>query len=66
MLFDYFSLAWKSLIHKKLRSWLTIIGILIGVMAVVSLISLGDGLKTAITSQFGISSTELISVQAAT
>ena len=64
MLLDYFSLAWKSLTHKKLRSWLTILGIFIGVMAVVSLISLGEGLKTAINSQFGISSTELISVQA--
>jgi putative ABC transport system permease protein len=41
-----------------------LIGIFIGVTAVVSLISLGDGLKLAVTSQFGISSTEVISVQA--
>ena len=64
MLLDYFGLAWKSLTHKRLRSWLTIIGILIGVLAVTALISLGAGLRTAITSQFGISSTEVITVQA--
>ena len=64
MFFDYLVLAWNNLTHKKLRSWLTVIGIFIGVMTVVSLISLGDGLKTAITSQFGISSTEVITIQA--
>ncbi|MBR9699637.1 ABC transporter permease [Candidatus Woesearchaeota archaeon] len=61
---DYFVLALKSLIHKKVRSWLTLLGIFIGVAAVVSLIGLGDGLRTAINSQFGISSTEVLTVQA--
>ncbi|MBS3078660.1 ABC transporter permease [Candidatus Pacearchaeota archaeon] len=37
---------------RKLRSWLTLLGIFIGIAAVVSLISLGDGLRTAITGQF--------------
>jgi putative ABC transport system permease protein len=64
MLKDYFRFAWRNLIHKKLRSWLTLIGIIIGVTAVVSLISLGNGLRTAVNSQFGVSSTELISVRA--
>lgn len=64
MIKEYFILSFKSLKNKKIRSWLTVIGILIGVVAVVSLISLGNGLKAAITSQFGISSTEVISVQA--
>jgi putative ABC transport system permease protein len=61
---DYFSLAFKNLKHRGLRSWLTLLGIFIGVAAVVSLISLGGGLRMAITSQFGVSSTEVISVQA--
>lgn len=64
MFIDYFLIAWKNLIHKKLRSWLTVIGIFIGVMAVVSLISLGEGLRNAITSQFGIGTTEVITIQA--
>ena len=64
MLIDHFFLALNSLVHKKLRSWLTLLGIFIGVAAVVSLIGLGEGLKTAINSQFGVSSTEVITVQA--
>jgi len=64
MLLDYALLAFNSLIHKKVRSWLTLLGIFIGVAAVVSLIGLGDGLRTAITSQFGVSSTEVLAVQA--
>ncbi|MCK5139198.1 MAG: ABC transporter permease, partial [Thermodesulfovibrionia bacterium] len=64
MITDYFVLAFNSLIHKKVRSWLTLIGIMIGVMAVVGLYGLGEGLRTAITSQFGISSTEVLTVQA--
>lgn len=64
MIADYFKYAFASLTRRKLRSWLTLIGILIGIASVVSLISLGEGLRAAITSQFGISSTEVITVQA--
>lgn len=61
---EHLKLAIINLKGKKLRSWLTLLGILIGIAAVVSLIGLGNGLKTAITSQFGISSTEVLTVQA--
>ena len=49
---DYFSLAFNNLRRRKLRSWLTMIGIFIGIAAVVGLISLGQGLQNAITDQF--------------
>ena len=61
---DFFALAFKNLKHRGIRSWLTLLGIFIGITAVVALISLGEGLKIAVGSQFGISETELISVQA--
>ncbi|MCH7850452.1 MAG: ABC transporter permease [Nanoarchaeota archaeon] len=61
---NIFGLAFGNLKHRGIRSWLTLIGIFIGITAVVSLISLGEGLKLAVNSQFGISSTELISVRA--
>ena len=38
-----FKIALNSLLHSKLRSWLTIIGIVIGVAAVVAIISIGEG-----------------------
>jgi putative ABC transport system permease protein len=53
MFSQYFSLAFKNLRHRGLRSWLTILGIFIGIAAVVSLISLGQGLEKAVTGQFG-------------
>jgi len=52
MKWDYVRLAVVSIRHRKLRSWLTMIGIFIGVAAVVSLISLGQGLQKTIDSEF--------------
>jgi len=49
---DFFGLAVKSIKHRKIRSWLTMIGIFIGIAAVVSLISLGDGMRSAINAEF--------------
>jgi putative ABC transport system permease protein len=59
---DYFFLALNSLKRRKLRSWLTMIGIFIGIAAVVSLISLGQGLQNAITSQFDVLSVDRLTV----
>lgn len=64
MIRDSFSLSIKNLKHRGLRSWLTLLGIFIGVTAVVSLISLGNGLQAAVSSQFGVSATDLLTVQA--
>lgn len=52
MIADYFKFAVGNLFHRKLRSWLTLIGIFIGIAAVVALISLGQGLQDAINDQF--------------
>ncbi len=52
MLFDYFLLAVQSIGHRKLRSWLTVIGIVIGVAAIISLITLSRGLENTIEDQF--------------
>ena len=60
---EFLRLSVKNLRKRKLRSWLTMIGIIIGIAAVVSLISLGDGLRTAITGQFGSLSTDKLTVQ---
>jgi len=49
---DYFFLALSNLRRRGLRSWLTMIGIFIGIAAVVALISLGQGLQGAIDKQF--------------
>lgn len=45
-------LASKNIRNRGIRSWLTMIGIFIGIAALVSLITMGQGLQTAITGQF--------------
>ena len=52
MLRDYLGLAIKSLQHRSIRSWLTILGIVVGVAAVVALIALGQGMQKSVVSQF--------------
>ncbi|MFH0949014.1 MAG: ABC transporter permease [Candidatus Aenigmatarchaeota archaeon] len=48
---DYFELAKNSLIHRKLRSWLTVLGIIIGIAALVGLVSIGQGFEQTIKDQ---------------
>jgi len=64
MLKDYLGIAIKSLTKRRLRTYLTMIGIFIGIAAVVGLIGLGQGLQVAITSQFGLLGTDILSIQA--
>lgn len=52
MIFDYFRIAVSNLFKRKLRSWLTVIGIFIGIMAVVGLVSLSQGMENAILEEF--------------
>ncbi|MEM4240330.1 MAG: ABC transporter permease [Candidatus Woesearchaeota archaeon] len=66
MLKDYLVIAFGSMRKRFLRTSLTMLGIFIGIAAVVSLISLGQGMQDAINAQFaGIGSDKII-VQAAT
>jgi len=46
------SLAWRNIRSRKTRSWLTILGMLIGVTAIVTLISVGTGVESAVLRQF--------------
>ncbi len=63
MIKDYFSLSFGNIKTKGLRSWLTVLGIFIGIAAVVSLISLGAGLKMAVLGQFGGLAVDVLDVQ---
>ncbi len=52
MIIDNLKMALSNLLHRRLRSWLTLIGIFIGITAVVALVSLGQGLQYALTAEF--------------
>jgi putative ABC transport system permease protein len=49
---DYLELTLKNLSHQKLRTLLTLLGVVIGITAVVSMISIGEGMSVAIKKQF--------------
>jgi putative ABC transport system permease protein len=59
----YIRYGLKHMKHRKLRAWLTIVGVVIGIAAIISLISVGEGLENAINEQFekmGISSIRVV------
>ncbi|MBW2986682.1 ABC transporter permease [Candidatus Woesearchaeota archaeon] len=62
MIKDYFTFSFKSLKSRRMRTFLTMLGIFIGIAAVVSLVSLGQGLEKAITDQFQAMGTNKILV----
>ena len=58
----FFGIAIKSLLSNKLRSALTMLGMIIGVGAVIVLMSVGQGLQNYITSSFEEMGTNLLFV----
>ena len=48
MIKEYFKIAIKNLRTRPLRSWLTILSIVIGIFLIMSMISLSEGLKQTV------------------
>jgi putative ABC transport system permease protein len=55
-------LALNILLHSKLRSWLTIIGIVIGVAAIVAIVSIGEGAQASVNARLGGLGADIITV----
>ncbi len=60
--FDIFRLSLSHVKKSKMRSWLTIIGIVIGVAAVVAIISIGEGMQESVQARLGSLGADLITV----
>jgi putative ABC transport system permease protein len=59
-------IAWVALMRNKLRSFLTALGIIIGVFAVIALVAVGQGARVAVQSAFsGLGSNMLVLVSGA-
>ena len=63
-LIDIFKLSLNSLTHRGLRSWLTILGIIIGVAAVVAMLSIGTGMTQSVESQMSGFGADVLTVSA--
>src|SRR4030042_1700818 len=62
MIKEYFKIAIKNLRTRQLRSWLTILGIVIGVFLIMSLLSLSQGLKTSVMNQMRGFGTDIVMI----
>ena len=52
MIQDYILTTLKGMRQRKLRNYLTILGVVIGVATIIALYSLGEGLENAVAAQF--------------
>jgi len=59
---EYVKIAIRSLRRSKVRSWLTMIGVVIGVFLIISLLSLSEGIKGAIMQQLSMIGQDVIMV----
>ncbi|MBW3015358.1 ABC transporter permease [Candidatus Woesearchaeota archaeon] len=60
---DLVKITWKNLKSRRLRSWLTIIGVIIGIAAIVSLFLISEGLQNSVEVQFealGVSNIRIV------
>ncbi|MEM0475761.1 MAG: ABC transporter permease, partial [Candidatus Norongarragalinales archaeon] len=59
---DIAEYAYQSLRKRRLRSWLTILGIVIGVASIITLISIANGVEAQITSRLNLLGNNVIQV----
>lgn len=59
---ETFLIAFKSLGENKLRTFLSVLGIVIGVASVIAMVSLGDGAKNQVLGQFSSLGSNIITI----
>lgn len=64
MLKESMKMAWSNISHNKMRSFLTVLGVLIGVASIIALITIVQGATGSITSQISSLGADKITVQA--
>lgn len=57
-------MAWSNIVHNKMRSFLTVLGIVIGVSSIIALITIVEGATGSITSQISALGADKITVTA--
>lgn len=61
---DILKLSLNSLTHRGLRSWLTILGIIVGVAAVIAMLSIGAGMSQSMETQMSSFGADVLTVSA--
>ena len=50
-IYEYVKMAFSNIRHNKVRSFLTMLGIIIGISSVILIMGIGNGAKNVITSE---------------
>ena len=61
--FQTFRIALKALLINKMRSFLTILGVIIGVSAVIAMVAIGSGARAQVQAQFSAMGTNMLIIQ---
>lgn len=61
--FETFQVSYEAILSNKVRSGLTMLGVIIGVMAVILLVSIGEGARVYITKELTGLGTNLLIIQ---
>jgi putative ABC transport system permease protein len=56
--------AFSMVLHSKLRSWLTILGIVIGVASVIAIVSIGEGMQAEMESRMSSMAGDILTLSA--
>lgn len=62
MIYQSLKMAWKSIASNKMRSFLTMLGIIIGVASLIVLVSIAGGATNSVTDQIASMGTNLLTV----
>ena len=64
MILESIKMSWQNIINNKKRSFLTILGIVIGVAAIIALINIVEGVIDEVNTQFNTLGANKLSIQA--
>jgi putative ABC transport system permease protein len=62
-IFNLLRIAWRALLRNKLRAFLTMLGIIIGVGAVISMVAIGEGSKKSIRDQLSTMGSNMLTIR---
>jgi len=62
-IFNLMRIAWRALLRNKLRAFLTMLGIIIGVGAVIAMVAIGEGSKKSIRDQLSGMGSNMITIR---
>lgn len=60
---NLFKISWKAIVLNKMRTFLTMLGIIIGVASVITMLAIGEGSKESIKTQISSMGSNMITIR---